>query len=86
MAAGGWSHGHSGAAALRHVWPLQCFLVGVAFTACELRVQRGPLSSLGECPPRREERTPEAREEEKGTRRCKAGRCAGLAGEGPQAG
>lgn len=62
---GGRSHGHGGAATLQHIWPPQCFLVGMAFTTCELQIQGEPLSSLGECPPRREERTPEVREEER---------------------
>ncbi|XP_061246636.1 telomerase-binding protein EST1A isoform X6 [Bos javanicus] len=62
---GGRSHGHGGAATLQHIWPPQCFLLGMAFTTCELQIQGEPLSSLGECPPRREERTPEVREEER---------------------
>lgn len=38
---------------LQHIWPLQSFLWEWPSLLVSSRIQWGPLSSLGECPPRK---------------------------------
>ena len=46
MAGGGPESWSWRAAALQYIWPLQCFLVGMAFTTCELQIHRVPSPPL----------------------------------------